>query len=198
MWRALIAIHLDRPLPAFQHSWRKEWCPVRVCWHELDLHGHHCAACSASVGGERTHHHNDVVDYVAGQLKRAGFPCTSKDSDIPQHPSPQIGGAQYERGDYTFQVSQAACLVARPSLILCALILTTGMALSLPPAVNLDSQQPLLTLSRLSIASISGHTAGWASFLANSGRNCASFSQFQLNCTQRSSAQRPSGAPLRR
>jgi hypothetical protein len=76
---------------------------VRGCGQELDLHGHHSAAChthgSASVGGERTHHHNEVIDYVAGQLKRAGFPCTSKDSDIPQHPSAQIDRAQHEHVD---------------------------------------------------------------------------------------------------
>ena len=36
---------------------------------------------------------------MAGQLRRAGFPCTDKDGDIPQHPSAQIGGAQHQHGD---------------------------------------------------------------------------------------------------
>ena len=36
---------------------------------------------------------------MAGQLKCAGFPCTSKEADIPQHPSARIDGAQHERGD---------------------------------------------------------------------------------------------------
>ena len=43
--------------------------------------------------------HHDVVDYLAGQLKRAGFPCTSAEADIPQHHSVCINGAQHERGD---------------------------------------------------------------------------------------------------
>jgi hypothetical protein len=99
MWRALIATQFGIPLPPFQPPWRKEMCPVRACGQELDLHGHHRAACSASVAGRRMRFHDDVVDYLAGQLKRAGFPCTSKEADIPQHPSVRIAGAQHERGD---------------------------------------------------------------------------------------------------
>ena len=72
-------------------------CPVHACGQELDLHCHHRAACS--TGGRRTRFHDVVVDYLAGQLKRAGFPCTSKEADIPQHPSARIDGAQHERGD---------------------------------------------------------------------------------------------------
>ena len=72
---------------------------MRACGQELDFHGHHRAACSDSVGGRCTRFHDEVVDYLAGQLKCAGFPCTSKEADIPQHPSARIDGAQHERGD---------------------------------------------------------------------------------------------------
>jgi hypothetical protein len=56
---------------------------VRGCGLELDAQGHHRAACSAAMGGERTQHHHEVVHYLAGQLRQAGFPCTDKDGDIP-------------------------------------------------------------------------------------------------------------------
>jgi hypothetical protein len=46
-----------------QPPWRKEMCPVRGCGQELDLHGHHRAACSASVGGRCTRFHDDIVEY---------------------------------------------------------------------------------------------------------------------------------------
>ena len=100
LWRALIAVHLGLPLPDRTPPWhRKEHCRVRGCGQELDARGHHRAACSAALGGERTQHHHEVVHYLAGQLRRAGFPCTDKDGDIPQHPSAQIGGPQHQHVD---------------------------------------------------------------------------------------------------
>jgi hypothetical protein len=57
-----------------------------------------------------------VVDYLAGQLKRAVFPCTSKEADIqvPQHPGARIDGAQHV-GISTFLVLMAVFLEVRPS-----------------------------------------------------------------------------------
>ena len=72
---------------------------MRGCGLELDARGHHRAACLAALRGERTQHHHEVVHYLAGQLRWAGFPCTDRDDDIPQHSSAQIGGPQHQHGD---------------------------------------------------------------------------------------------------
>jgi hypothetical protein len=85
MWLALIATQLGIPLPPFQPPWRKDMRPLRACGQELDRHGHHRVACSVSVAGRRTRFHDEVVDYLAGQL-------TSKEADIPQYPSAWIDG----------------------------------------------------------------------------------------------------------
>ena len=68
-------------------------CGARGAWVEVE--GSVSTYCT-SGGCTCT---ENVVDYLAGQLKRAGFPGTSKEADIPQHPSGRIDGAQHERGD---------------------------------------------------------------------------------------------------
>ena len=101
LWRALIAVHLGLPLPLHPPPWRKEHCRVRGCGLELDARGHHRAACSVALGGERTSGSASPRGgaLLVGPARRAGFPCTDRDVDIPQHPSAQIGGAQHQHSD---------------------------------------------------------------------------------------------------
>jgi hypothetical protein len=82
-------------------------CPVRGCCQELDLHGHHRVVCSSSVDGRRTRLHDDNVDYLAGYLKRAGFPCTSKESTFLSTPVYGLMARSMSVGISTFLVLMA-------------------------------------------------------------------------------------------